>query len=251
MAGKQVSLDGQVLHGHDRFGWWQVNTIDGWDETPPEKSTPSDVVNGHGSIPVPVYYGPRTVTLKGRLIAKSHELAVDAKRRLSALLQESGELVVVDGGGVALSAQASRGRITPGPVKGRWLPFDMELKFPDPFKYGASRSFNVALGSAVTVYQRGYFGAWPIITVTGSAPGGYAVSLGGRLVRVVAPLVSGSPHTLDMRTGILRAGGVRVHAGITVAEYWTVPPGIRSVVGTAPVTTGTATVAVSFKDTYI
>jgi len=251
LASKQVSLDGQVLHGHDRYGWWQVNKIEGWDETPPEKSTQSDVVNGHGAIAVPVYYGSRTVTITGRLIAKNHELAVDAKRMLAALLQESGDFVVFSDGGVALSARAFRGRITPGPVAGRWLTFDMELRFPDPFRYGAARTFSVALGTSVSVYQRGYFGAWPVLTVTGTAPGGYAVSLDGRLVRITAPLVSGSPHTLDMRTGVLRAGGSRVYSGIAEAEYFSIPPGSPSTFVTSINTTGSATVAISLNDTFI
>ena len=251
MVSKQVTLDGQILHGHDRYGWWQVNKIEGWDETPPEKSTQSDVVNGHGSIPVPVYYGTRTVTITGRIIAKNHELAVDAKRRLTALLQEAGSFVVVSDDGIALTAEASRGRISPGPVKGRWLTFDMELRFPDPFRYGASRPFSVALGSAVTVFQRGTVEAWPVAIVTGSAPGGYTLNKGGRQVRVTAPLTSGNAHTIDMRTGILKVGESRVYGGITTAEYWSIAPGPRQTVSASAITTGSATVRLDYYDTYI
>src|SRR5690606_7429585 len=110
---------------------------------------------------------------------------------------------------------------------------------------------SVALGTSVSVFQRGTVPAWPVVTVTGSAPGGYAVSLGGRLVRVTAPLVSGSPHTLDMRTGILRAGGSRVYMGIAEAEYFAVPPGSPRTFVTSINTTGSATVSISLNDTYI
>lgn len=251
LPSKEVKLDGQILHGTDRFGWWQVKEIIGWDETPPEKSNSSDVVNGHGEVPAPVYYGPRTVSLKGRLVAKNHELAISAKRVISALLQSAGEFVVTSSDGIPLTGVASRGRITPGGVQGRWLPFEMELRFSDSFRYGKAREAETSLGTSVEVFHRGTVPAWPVLTVSGSAPGGYALSIGGRLVRVTAPLVSGSPHTLDMRTGILRAGGSRVYAGIAEAEYFSVPRGLPSLLVTSLNTTGSGTVRADFYDTYI
>jgi len=250
LASKQVTLEGQVLHGHDRYGWWQVNKIEGWDETPPEKSTQSDVVNGHGAIAVPVYYGSRTVTVSGRLVAKGHELALQAKRALSALLLDSGQFSTVSDDGVELHAQAWRGRITPGPVLGRWMTFDLELKFPDPFRYGNSRPFSSAVGAPVEVFQRGTAPAWPVVTVTGSMPEGYELTLGGQLVEVTKGLASGSTHTIDMRTGILRENGSRIYGSIGIAEYFAVKPGpSQSFYSVAATGSGNATIR--FNDTYI
>lgn len=251
MAGKQVVLDGQILHGSDRFGIWRVHSLEGWDESPPEKTGSADVVNGHGTVSAPVYYGQRTVLVKGRLSAGGPELAVDAKRRLSALLQGPGSLVVVSSDGVALTAVARRGRITPGSVSGRWLTFEMELKFDDPFRYGSQRVFQGAAGDAFGVFQRGYSPAWPVLTVTGNFPGGYEVTLNGRTVSVNKPLASGSTHTLDMRTGILRQNGTRIYGAIDMAEYFTINPGMKQSFWSNPLSGGSGTFKLSLRDTYI
>lgn len=251
MPTKQVLIGDLALHGDDRAGQWVVEELDGWYEPPAPKGATAERVNGHGEIDVQDYYSARTPTVSGILFHKGRGQAVTAMERLSAHMTLEAKKLVVTDAGLSRWANAKLAGLDWTEVTRGTIRFQARFKCVDPFKYGASNSFSVALGSAVTVFHRGTVPAWPVVTVTGSAPGGYAVSLGGRLVRVVAPLVSGSPHTLDMRTGILRAGGVRVHSAITVAEYWSVPPGVGSVANTAPVTTGTATVRFDFYDTYI
>lgn len=245
-----MSLDGQMLHGHDRYGWWQVNKIEGWDETPPEKSNTVEVVNGHGSYPVPVYYGSRMVTLSGRLIAGNNQLAVEAKRVLTALLQQPGKFVVVSSDFLPISAEAARVRIAPGPVKGRWLTFDLELKFPDPFKYGERRYKSVASGSSDTVFHRGTVEAWPSVTVSGSMPDGYTVTIGGQSVSVPMGIPSGASHTIDFRRRRLYINGSLFMGAFGAQNFRSIPPGLRTSVSlSAP--SGSGSAGVTVYDTYI
>lgn len=250
--GELVTLDGFPLSGVTRDGIWKVNSLAGWSERPPVKQDEQPRTNGDGSIKTPVFYGNRLITINGRLFTKNHEYLHQAEGVLNALGHRGGVKLLVGGHGPAQWATVDpRDSPTLSVVSGNFLQFQIPLEAIDPFKYGASNSFSADLGSTVTVFQRGTVPAWPVVTVTGSAPGGYTLSLGGGLVRVIAPLVSGTPHTLDMRSGVLRVGGSRVHSAITAAEYWSVKPGAQQTANTAPVTTGSGTVKFDFYDTYI
>lgn len=250
MAGKQVGLGDQILHGHDRYGWWQVNKIEGWDETPPEKTNTVEVVNGHGSFPMPVYYSSRTVTVTGRLIAKNHQLAVEAKRRLSSLLQQPSNFVVASDDFLPITAIANRGRITPGPVSGRWLTFDLELKFPDSFRYGERRYKAVASGSAEIVFHRGTTEAWPSVSVSGSMPDGYTVTIGGQSVSVPMGITSGVTHTIDYRRRRLYINGSLFMGAFGSQNFRSIPHGVRTNVSLSA-TSGSGTAGVTVYDTYI
>lgn len=251
MPTKQVLIGDHALHGEDRAGQWIVEELEGWYEPPNPKGATADRINGHGEIDVLDYYAARTPTVSGILLHNGRGQAVTAMEQLSAHIGlDLKKLSVIDSG-LSRWAYAKFSGLDWTEVTRNAVRFQARFKCVDPFKYGGSNSFSVALGSAVSVFHRGTVPAWPVVTVTGSAPGGYAVSLNGRVVRVVAPLVSGSPHTLDMRTGILRVAGTRVHSAISLAEYWSVNPGLSQIANTAPVTTGSGTVKFDFYDTYI
>lgn len=253
MANELVTLDGYPLTGVTRDGVWKrLGEIEGWWDSPPPRRQRADRTNGDGSFRTPIEYGNRLITYEGRVISKNHDYLHQAAGILTALGHRGKTKFLVQGHGPTQWAMVDpRDSVKTSFETDSYLQFQIPLEAIDPFKYGAANSFSVALGSAVNVFHRGTVPAWPVVTVTGSAPGGYAVSLGGRLIRVTAPLVSGTPHTLDMRTGILRVGGSRVHSAITVAEYWSVKPGARQAANTAPVTTGSGTVKFDFYDTYI
>lgn len=250
MPTKQVLIGGLALHGEDRAGQWVVEELEGWYEPPAPKGTTSERVNGHGEIDVPDYYGARTPTVSGILFHKGRGLAVSAMERLSANMSLEAKKLVVTDAGLSRWANAKLAGLDWTEVTRGTMRFQARFKCVDPFKYGESRSFSAAVGSPVDVFHRGTVPAWPVVTVTGSMPEGYELTLGGQLVEVTKGLASGSTHTIDMRTGILRENGSRVYGSIGIAEYFMVKPGSRqSFYSVAASGSGTATVR--FNDTYI
>lgn len=246
---KSVTLDGQILHGRDRFGSWLVHTMEGWDEQPEPKSNAETRPLADGDYDDEVFYGARLVTLSGRLAAKSPENAFTARERLNSLLRAPARFQV-DSFGMPRWATARRGRIKPGQIKGRWLPFQMELRLIDPRKFGEKRSVSTAVGVPADVFQRGTHPATPVATITGSFPSGYNLQLNGRLVSITKGLASGSTHTVDMRTGILRQNGAVVAGGFSYAELLKVDPGTpQNFYWDAP--SGSGTARLDFYDTYM
>lgn len=239
---KLVTLDGQVLHGRDRYGLWKINTMEGWDETPPEKTSSEAKALADGDYDAEVFYGPRLVTLNGRLSASTPGDAFTARERLTALLRVPGEFVVQQHG-LARAGMARRGRINPGQIRGRHLPFQIEARFIDPYKYGEEHVFT---GTSVSVFHRGTAPAWPVVTVTGASATGYTITLAGKTVTVPQPLTSGTPHTIDYRTGILRVGGGVAKGGLGAVNLSPVQPGMPQ---TMSISAGT--LSARFRDTFI
>lgn len=248
-----VNLAGMELNNpSSRYGYLEIDDIDGWFNAPATKQAQNARVNADGDFPAPVYYESRFITLSGALAAKSAPERWTGSNMLASLLNGGEKKLVIEIDGLAQWAMVQRnGQPEIDVVANRLINYQLNLKATDPYKYGKSNLFTVALGSAVNLFHRGTANAWPNVTVSGSAPAGYAVSLDGRLVRITEPLVSGSPHTLNMRTGVLKVAGTRVYGRIEVADYWSVPPGEPMAANTAPVTTGSGTVQFDFYDTYI
>ena len=251
LANELITLGGHSLTGLDRDGTWKVNTpLVGWFGRPQPKSSMDDLVNADGVQVVPVEYGSRLITINGRVSSRRHEYLHEAAGLLSALGFRGDTVLQVSGHGPAQWARVwPRGEVQVDFVTDTYMTYQLQLEAPDPFKYGEKRTESFALGGSGQVMHRGSVPAWPVVTVTGSAPGGYTLTRAGRDVTVTAPLVSGQPHTLDMRTGVLRAGGSRVYGAISTAQYWTVAPGLRQTVTASG--TGTATVRVDVYDTWI
>lgn len=247
---KSVTLAGQILHGSDRFGTWRIHSMEGWKEAPSEKSNTEARALADGDYDAEVFYASRLVTVNGRLSAASPEMAFSASERLSSLLRAPG-MFAVDQFGMMRWGTARRGRIAPGKIKGRHLPFQMELRFNDPYKYGKKVGFSGAVGTAFDVYQRGTTAAWPFITVTGSMPGGYEVMIGGQLIEVTQGIAAGQTHTIDTRTGILRVNGSVAINGLGIAELFQINPGLPQSIYSLPKSTGTGTLKVDITDTYI
>lgn len=251
MAGKQVMLDGQILHGRDRYGWWQILTMEGWDATPEPKTDAADRVNADGDFDTEVHYSRRLVTLTGRLIATSPEQAEEARTRLTGLLHQGGIFSVTSGNGTTKWGSARRGRIVPGPIRGRYLTFQMELRFPDPYKYGAQQSEVAKPGEPAFLVNRGNAQAWSIITITGSMPLGYKVILNGVTIDVIEPLVTGKPHVIDMKKRRITINGVWGYGLMDAPSYPSIRPGARQAISFVPFESGTGQAVVAFNDTYI
>lgn len=244
-------LDGQILHGKDRYGWWQVNKMEGWDATPEPKTDATARVNADGDFDSEVFYNARLVTLTGRLIATNPQQAEEARTRLTGLLAGPGWFTVTSGAGKTVGGSARRGRIVPGATRGRYLTFQMELKFPDAYKYCARQSEVAKPGEPTFLVNRGNALAWPVVTVTGSMPMGYTLNIGGTEVGVLRPLVSGAPHEIDMKKRRLRIDGVWVYGAMEATTFPAVRPGPRQSFSLTPFTTGTGTATAAYSDTYI
>lgn len=250
--GELVTLDGYPLSGVTREGIWKINSLAGWRERPPVKRNSESRTRGDGSFKTPVYYDNRLITINGRLFSKNHEYLHQAEGILNALGHRGGAKLLVDGHGPTQWATVDpRGATELNIVTGTFLQFQIPLESIDPFKYGESYSPSGAVGSAFDVFQRGTVEAFPVVTVSGSLPGGYELTLGGRLVSVTRAVTSGSPHTLDMRTGILRVGGSVARGGISYSELFSVKPGMPQSFYSLPITSGSGTVTVRYNDTFI
>lgn len=242
---KSVYLDGQVLHGVDHYGLWQVNGMDGWDQAPPEKVDSEARPLADGDYDAVVRYGPRLVTLNGRLLAKDPMQAFLARERLSGLLQSPG-MFQVEVFGLMRWATARRGQIRPGAIKGRLLTFTMELRFIDPRKYGEEYTKSGTSSAPASLFHRGTAPAWPTVYVSGASAGGYTLNLNGKLVSVTRPLVTGTPHTLEYRTGVLWIGSSVYRGGFGAANFSPIQPGLPQDMS---ITAGSFTAA--YQDTFI
>jgi len=197
-------------------------------------------------------YEPRLITFTGRVVSSNHGYLHQAAGILAALPFRGKKKFLVDGHGPTQWATVDpRGKVsTTFPTDTR-LEFQIPLEAIDPFKYGESYSPSGAVGAGFDVFHRGTVPALPVVTVAGSLPGGYELSLGGRLVSVSRAVTSGSPHTVDMATGILRVGGSVARGGFEYSELLSVDPGLPQNFYSVARTTGSGTVTVRFSDTYI
>ncbi|MFJ2619686.1 hypothetical protein [Glutamicibacter sp. NPDC087344] len=247
---KSVTLDGQILHGRDRYGSWRINSMEGWSETPEPKTNGEPRPSANGDYDAEVYYGPRLVTINGRLIAKTPGDAFMARQHLTSLLRKPGKFSV-DQFNQIQHAVARRGRIQPGNIVGRWLTFQMEIRFIGPQKFGEERIFVAKPNESVAAFHQGNHPASPVATVAGSFPGGYTLTLAGLSVVVTEPLTSSAPHTVDFAKGRLYKNGAVVRGGMSTAMLGKVEPFQRDAFSISPNTTGNGTATLSIFDTFM
>lgn len=128
--------------------------------------------------------------------------------------------------------------------------WSLALWFPDPRKYGVTRSFPVA--SSVTAFHYGNYAAYPKLIVTGVMGSGYTVNgPGGKTFSVNAPVTSGHPHTIDLATGYVWIDGAISYGIVTVAQTWPIPPGVQVPMTLVPVA-GSGTLTVSdLRDVFV
>lgn len=223
-----VTLDGFSLTGVTRDGIWKrLGEIEGWWDSPPPRRHKAQRTRGDGSFRTPIEYDNRLITYNGRVISKNHDYLHQAGGILSALGHRGDVKFLVRGHGPTQWATVDpRGSVKVSYDTDTYLSFQIPLEAIDPFKYGESYTVAGSSSTPAELYHRGTVPAWPVVTVTGTAPGGYTLSLNGKSIVVTRGLTSGSPHTIDFRTGILRVGGAVASAGIGSAKYSPVNPGL-------------------------
>lgn len=248
MANELVTLDDYPLTGITRDGVWKrLGSIEGWWDSPPPRRQRADRTNGDGSFRTPIEYGNRLITYEGRIISKNHDYLHQAAGILTALGHRGNTKFLVQGHGPTQWAMVDpRDSVKTSFETDSYLNFQIPLEAIDPFKYGEAYAVVGSASDYPSLFHRGTVPAWPVVTVTGS--GTYTLNING-LVSVTQPLVSGVAHTLDYRTGILRAGGSVVRGGLSTANFQPINPGLpQSMWITA---TGSANVTVRYSDTYI
>lgn len=242
-----ITLDGFPLTGPHRDGEWKrLGSMPGWWDRPEPKSRGRSRAFGDGSFETPIEYDNRLITINGRVTSRNHDYLHQAAGIIPALGFRGGVKLLVRGHGPTQWATVyPRGSATCEFETDTYLRFQIPLEAIDPFKYGEIYSVASSGGSAA-LYHRGTVPAWPVVTASGAAVGGYTLTFGGRTVVVTTPLVSGTPHTVDYRTGILRVGGSVNRGGLSTAGFRPVQPGLPQ---TMSISAGSFVAA--FADTYI
>lgn len=243
---------GRTLNGSDRFGKWVTlsDQFDGWWDSPDVKGEEIDRANSDGEYDLPVYNQARLVSIGGHFHATSHAQMHEAMNYFTGPM--SGRFQVSGHGSVQWADMKRNSGVKFTPVTDVFAQWQVRLKAPNPLKFGEANT--VAVGSSYeTIFHRGNTVGYPVVMVAGSMPGGYVLqSSAGAEYRVTTPLVSGTPHTVDMSTGLLVRSGLAVSGGVTRADLWRVPGGSTSTnMRIQPITTGTAAATVTLLDTYI
>lgn len=243
---KQVLLGDQILHGQDRSGQWVVEKLTGWYEAPEAKGGGEARPLSDGDFDGQSNYGPRMVTVDGILFHRSRGELVSAMERFNGLAKLTVQKLVVTDAGLSRYANVKSLGTTWTAHTLDSSRFQVRLKSDDSFKYGDSYVITGTSSYPAALYHRGTVPAWPVVTVTGSSAGGYTLSLNGRSVVVTRALVSGTSHTVDFKTGIIRAGSAVVRGGLSTANFSPINPGMPQNMST---TAGSITVL--YNDTFI
>lgn len=252
MDNEMILLDGFPLTGIAREGVWKrLGELEGWFDSPDPKRKSVQRENGDGNYPSEINYESRLITFAGRVTSKNHEYLHEAGNRLVALPGRGGKQFVVKGHGPTQEAIVDpRGKVSITFPTDTRMEFQIPLEAVDPFKYGERRYKSVASGSSDTVFHRGTVDAWPKVTVSGSMPDGYTVTIDGQAVSVPMGIPSGVTHTIDYRRRRLYINGELFMGAFGSQNFRSIPPGLRTSVSlSAP--SGSGSAGVTVYDTYI
>lgn len=250
MPANQIFIGDQVLHGSDRSGDWIVESLEGWHEPPSPKGSTVDRVNGHGEFDVPDYYSARMVTVSGILFHKTRAHGIHAMEALGAAMSLAARQLVVTDAGATRSVDAKLAGLDWTEAARSGMRFQARFRCVDSFKYGERRYKSVASGGSDTVFHRGTVGAWPRVTISGSMPDGYTVTIGGQSVSVPMGIPSGATHTIDYRRRRLYINGSLFMGAFGSQNFRSIPPGQRTSVSLSAVS-GSGSAGVTVYDTYI
>lgn len=231
--------------------------FNGWFDSVDIRTDDVAVPQGDGSFDLPVFRQSRIVSIDGWLWGDSPSAARDLRRQLSGILGtgESATMTVYEGdaddGEHGVCRLAAKPIIEVHGYELRWAEFQIQLRFPDPIRYGKYLTSG-APSASIVMYHYGTVPARPMITITGTAANGYSVTGPTGVYQVTAPLVSGQPHTIDMVTGILRVNGVVTYGQAPIAEIIKLPPhGESFLVTVLPISGGTPLGVLSFYEPSI
>jgi hypothetical protein len=208
-----------------------------------------------GDFPETGYAAGRAVAWSGRWYAQSDEDLADVGDRFASFLTEGGyERLFADEPNGTQWGDAglvtSTFKALPGNIP--MADYSIELKLPDPRKYGETHLLPLSgpaqAGVSVAGYHHGRTTAWPQFEIKGSAPGYQVNGPGGRAYIVTRALLPGETHLIDMKNGHLYVNGSQVLGGRLRADRWGIRTG-DSVAAVLVVSSGSATMRQIVKDT--
>lgn len=228
-----IDLPGLQILGGPYFGkrsglFVTPGGLKGWDNLPSGRRDAVARPQAHGEFDLPVFRGPRLVTVEGVILASS---GFDLGEQRGLLLG-----VGADGGPVQFTIEhqdqtlSATGRVMTASVtdKGKRLrnvhaSFSIDLVCSDPRKYGQKHTVN---GSTIGAFHFGNFPASPVLQVSGPQAAPYTINgPSGRKVTVTQALTSGQTHLINFATGTITRNGARQFGAISVYQPWTIPPG--------------------------
>lgn len=244
-----------VFHGQENVAgsgfYVEQGGFSGWEEGTAPRLTEIFRPQAHGMFDLPVFQGARVVTISGVAVAESSAALAHMAAQITGLLADgSSERVFVHENGLDTWASArlgARTKFSPIFGAGKYANYELTLWCPNPRKFGEVREF----ASGEAAYHYGNFTAAPVMTVAGTIGTGYTIAgPDSKLFTVTQPVVSGTPHTIDMATGHLTVDGAIVHGEITQGDTWGIPGG-STVTNTLTPVSGSGTLTVAVTDTYI
>ena len=277
-----VYIDGQT-HGRTPDGLyvdWDTG-VKGWFETPQAKVSLSERAAGDGAFPVgpsAVLYSARTVTVGVMAAGPDSDAVAAHRRRLLALAHRIVTIVVRDGSEETRAdgyVEVSWGKVR----RTRAQTGTMTVVCPDPRHYGttphrAYLSPGAAAGAlawhadaphgllwplsfgdggaganVATLRNEGTSAAYPVITASGSLDGITLTDTSTGAQLAYAAHVGSQPVTLDCLSRTASVAGVDASRLLSARGFPSVPAGGE--VTLALTATGTGTVCVEWRDTYI
>lgn len=248
-----VQYNGLELNGLGRYGFWEVDNLEGWFTRPALRSTDSENPAG-GDYRGTMSPGPRLVTITGAVALEDRRDRPVVLDLLTGLAdrQERQLVVTLDGSTSWAMARQGDDDITPE-VQGLLITYTLLLKASDPRRYGGWQA-PVFLGSDVRtegIFHRGNADSPPVLRVSGSAPGGYTITHeDGQGFEVHAPLVSGRPHIVDFATVRAYDNGAPL-SDYGQAKQILIHKGMPQAMRIRPNTTGSVTAELEVQDVWL
>lgn len=255
-----VTVAGLTMYGRPGLGPFAIiqDGLKGWDEGVDARGEVLARPNASGSFVLPRTLDSRVVSIEGEILAESAIERAAATERLTGILNSGGlgRITVQQPEGTRWAEAMLGGKTVVTKRRGTYrADYQMQLWCPSPDKYGDTAYPPLVTTSSDSFRYLHHWGnslSYPTIVISGAAPSGYILeSEGGAVYRVTRGLVSGVPHTIDMRDGMLRVGSQYVAGGVTSADiFQIVPGGVTASIRIRPISTGSPVATVYVTDTY-
>lgn len=228
--------------------------FEGWDDGPEMRRETLQRAQAAGDFEAKGYPDARIVSLSGIAISGSEERTRYWGTRVTGVLNSGGMgAITVRRGNSWQFGRAGlvRSSFVTRPRARHVADWQMQLWLPNPFKYGEERQMTADSQGFASVQHWGNAEASPRLVVRGNAERWRVTGKDGSSVLVVRPLRPGETHAYDLRTGVLTIDGAPAPAGsLDEADTWVVPPA-RAIGHQLYVGTGTGTLDVFTRDTYL
>lgn len=234
-----------------------ISGLTGWWGSPAKRGEDTAKTGSDGDYPSVRSYGPRMVTVKGDVSCETRDTLFEVHDLLTGILWEGAGELRVQGHGQTQHAQVEQVGELQFAEKSPWAAtWQVDLKAPDPRKYGDLRVFGPEQArTSVQVFHAGNYPAHPVIEVlTGSfMPEGFtAWGTGEDSFRVLEGVNSNETLSADFATGLVRKNGVVVYGKAGYTELARVLPKRSRAANVTPATAeGNGTYRVLVRDTWI